>query len=244
MKTKFFLLLSSFVILGLSQQGRADTEAYYTDVSPSDSAGPQYITTGTPPAPPEHERVREREHEHHRSGFSIGIGIDDSHVAYSTDAAYTTVEVVPGHRHRYHRTPLQWVDMVRGQPLPPGAVLGGNQPVPPYNLYVCRGEYQDGVHPGKIVAAGFCNISYDGDEVSLPTYQVLVSNVRLGWVPASYGHIPMNAVAGGYEADSTLYICKARYHGGDQTGKVVGQNCNISWNGREITIPHYQVLVM
>jgi hypothetical protein len=239
MKTKFFALLSSFVILTLSQQGRADTEAYYTDVSPNDSTGPHYTTTVTPPAPP----VNEREHEHRHSGFSFGFGIDDSHVAYSTDTAYTTVEVV-GHRRHHHRTPLQWIDMVRGQPLPPGAVLGGNQSMPPYNLFVCRGEYQDGVHPGKIVASGFCNISYDGDEVSLPTYQVLVSNAPLGWVPASYGQIPMNAVAGGYEADSTLYICKARYHGGYQTGKVVGRNCNISWNGREITIPHYQVLTM
>ena len=236
MKTKCILLASSVLALGLSQLGYADTEAYYSNVSPGDSNEPHYTTSVTPPAPPEHEH-------RHQDRFSFGFGIDDSHIAYSNDTAYTSVEIVSGHRHHHHRTPLQWVDIMHGQPLPPGAVIGGNQASPPYNLFVCRGEYQDSVYPGKLIA-GYCNISAEGEEVALPEYQVLVSHGPLGWVPASYGQIPMNAVAGGYERNDTLYICKARFHGGYHTGKVVGQSCIISWSGREMAIPHYQVLTM
>jgi hypothetical protein len=241
MKARMLLLASSVIALSLSQVSYADTEAYYSNVSPGDSNGPQYTTSVTPPAPPEHEHHHDRDRDR-STHFSFGFGIDDSHIAYSTDSAYTAVEVV-GRRYHHHRTPLHWIDMERGQPLPAGAVVGGNQSTPPYTLFVCRGEYHDGVHPGKVVA-GYCNISWGGEEVSLPRYQVLISNVPLGWVPASYGQIPMNAVAGGYEMEQTLYICKARYHGGNHTGKVVGQNCNFGWGGREVAVPHYQVLTM
>jgi hypothetical protein len=243
MKAKV-LLASSVIALGLSQISYAETIATYTNVSPNDGpGGPGYSANVAPPPPPEHTYEREHHgHDRDHARFSFGFGIDDSHIAYSTDSAYTSVEVI-GRRYHHHRTPLQWVDMMRGQPLPQGAVIGGNAPTPPYHQFVCRGEYEDGVHPGK-VSAGFCNISWGGEEVSLPNYQVLVSKVPLGWVPADYGQIPMNAVAGGYERDETLYICKARYHGNFHTGKVIGQNCNFGWNGREIAIPHYQVLTM
>lgn len=236
MKTKL-LLLCCFSTLSFSQASIADTEVTYTGVSP-DSYGdnPHYETTVTPPAP--------SEHRHHHNHISFGFGIDDSHFAYSTDAAYTTYEVIhTGHRHHHHRTPLQWIDVSRGEPLPAGAVIGGNQPSAPHNLYICRGEYEDGVHPGKVVA-GNCNIGWDGREALLPDYQVLVSNTALQWIPASYGQIPMNAIAGGSEENGTLYICRAYYRGGYHPGKVVGQNCNFGWGGREITMSHYQVLTM
>jgi hypothetical protein len=138
---------------------------------------------------------------------------------------------------------LQWIDMSNGEPLPAGAVIGGNQPSPPFNLYICRAEYENGMHPGKVVA-GNCNISWGGEEIILPYYQVLVSRQPLGWISANYGQVPMNAVAGGYQTDGTLYICRAHYHGGDHPGKVVGQSCNFGWGGREMSTRHYQVLVM
>ncbi len=239
MKTKL-LLASCVSSLCFSQISFADTEVTYTGVSPdSYEDSPHYMTSVTPPAPPERT-----ERPHHNTHFSFGFGIEDSHAAYSADTPYTTYEVIhSGYHHHHHRTPLQWLDMSNGEPLPPGAVIGGHQPNRPYNLFICRGEYEGGMHPGKLVA-GYCHIGWDGEEILLPDYQVLTSHVALQWIPASYGQIPMNAIAGGYEEDGALYICRAHYRGGYHPGKVVGQNCNFSWGGREIVTSHYQVLTM
>ncbi len=63
------------------------------------------------------------------------------------------------------------------------------------------------------------------------------------WVPAEGGAIPQGAVLGGSENGQPLFICRAQYNGGVHPGKVVGQNCNIGWGGREILNPTYEVLV-
>lgn len=57
--------------------------------------------------------------------------------------------------------------------LPRGAVEGGldnNWTTP---LYVCRGTYTNGVHPGKLVPGG-CSIGWGGNEVTLRKFEVLV----------------------------------------------------------------------
>ena len=63
------------------------------------------------------------------------------------------------------------------------------------------------------------------------------------WVSASNGFIPHNTVVGGYENNHMLYVCKTNYNGGAHTGKIVGQNCNFGWGGREVTSSHYETLV-
>jgi hypothetical protein len=57
--------------------------------------------------------------------------------------------------------------------IPPNAVAGGFEDGHP--LYLCHGSYEDGVHPGKIVA-GNCNIGFGGSEIELHDYKVLVWN--------------------------------------------------------------------
>lgn len=42
-------------------------------------------------------------------------------------------------------------------------------------LYLCRANYQNGTHPGKVVA-GFCNIAWGGQEVVLSNYELLYTN--------------------------------------------------------------------
>lgn len=144
--------------------------------------------------------------------------------------------------HGVHRQGFHWVSLNTGQPLPRHAVVSGSQPVPPATLFVCRAFYRGGVHPGKLYE-GRCNIGWGGSEVSLTQYEVLSSRTSLNWVPASYGNIPAGAIQGGYQQDGPLYICQARYHGGIHSGKVIGQNCNFGWGGREISKPYYNVLV-
>jgi hypothetical protein len=73
---------------------------------------------------------------------------------------------------------------------------------------------------------------------------VLTGNASaVHWVGASNGAIPAGAVAGGSEPGRTLYICRARYNNGLHPGKVVAQNCNIGWGGKEILVRSYEVMV-
>lgn len=135
---------------------------------------------------------------------------------------------------------LHWV-RAQGGEVPPGAIIGGWEPG--RTLYVCRGWYRRGMHPGKIVGSN-CNIGWGGSEVLLYHYEVLVGdNSEVSWVDASYGGVPDGAVSGGYEPGRPyLYICRA-YHEGWQPGKLVGENCNFGYGGAELLSPNYQVLV-
>ncbi|HEX4046039.1 MAG TPA: DM9 repeat-containing protein [Gammaproteobacteria bacterium] len=213
-KTMNAILLSASVLaLLFNGLAMADTDMYYTNVSPDS-----------------HRHSNEHRHRHE----SISLSANIPHLN-------TTYVVTTESRHHHHNK-LAWVDMVEGQPLPVDAVVGGSQPQPYATLYVCRGNYGGGIHPGKLYN-GFCNISWGGSEISLAHYQVLVSHANLAWVGASNGFIPMNAVEGGYQHDGPLYICQAAFQGGMHVGKVYGQNCNIGWSGREEIVPYYNVLV-
>jgi hypothetical protein len=77
---------------------------------------------------------------------------------------------------------LRWVAASNGQ-VPPGAVIGGSEPG--RNLPVCRARYQNGLHPGKVVARN-CNIGWGGREITLPVYEVMVASVS----PPSGGSAP------------------------------------------------------
>lgn len=63
------------------------------------------------------------------------------------------------------------------------------------------------------------------------------------WVLADNGEIPEYAVQGGYERGNPLYVCQVDYNGGTHPGKLVGENCNFSYGGREVIKADYQVLI-
>ncbi|ARN83037.1 DM9 repeat-containing protein [Methylocystis bryophila] len=63
-----------------------------------------------------------------------------------------------------------WVHASNGE-VPNGAFEGGREPE--RTLYVCRGPYNNGVHPGKIVDHA-CNIPWGGGEPHLSNYEVLI----------------------------------------------------------------------
>jgi hypothetical protein len=64
----------------------------------------------------------------------------------------------------------QW-RWTRAGDIPPNAVVGGYEKGRP--LFVCRAPLR-GMHPGKVIA-GACNIAFRGEEVTRPTFQVLVA---------------------------------------------------------------------
>lgn len=71
---------------------------------------------------------------------------------------------------------LVWVKF--DNKIPPNAVNGGQEPG--RILYVCRGEFKGGIHPGKIVD-GRCNIGWGGQERELKTFEVLAGKADIEW---------------------------------------------------------------
>ncbi len=131
---------------------------------------------------------------------------------------------------------LKWVASAGA--VPPNAVMGGQERG--RTLPICRGAYQGGTHPGKLVA-GKCNIGWGGREITLGSFEILTSNnARLAWVP---GPTAAGMVIGGQEPGRTLPICRGAYQGGTHPGKLVAGKCNIGWGGREITLGSFEVLV-
>jgi hypothetical protein len=232
MKAKALITLSGLCIASFA--GTAMAEEYTSTQNPdgsytSTSSG-YYSSGSSAPAPAPEPR---REHKKDRNRFSISVNVADP---------YAPIVASIGERRPHFREPLLWIRMRTGDPLPENAVVSGGQPYPPATLFVCRAFHHGGLHPGKLYD-GRCNISWGGQEISMSRYEILVSNRPLNWLPARYGDIPPRAIDGGYENGHPLFICQANYHGGTHSGKVVGQNCNFGWGGREISLPYYNVLV-
>lgn len=237
MKMKFFHMTLTGLCLA-SIAGAALAEDYYSNQRPSSSgytstasSQPQssdyYSSTSSAPAP-----VVEQKKEHVKNKIGIAISLPA--------VRQETIIVSERSRPHHYRGP-EWIGMHTGAPLPVDAVVAGGEPSNgPF--YVCRGNYHGGMHPGKLIR-GTCNISWGGTEVSMTHYEVLVSRAPMHWVSGSYGNVPPGALEGGYEHHNRLFICQADYHGGTHTGKLIGQNCNFGWGGREILTPYYRVLV-
>ena len=174
---------------------------------------------------------------YHNGHFSISVNLPRQ--SYISDNTY----FVEPHHHRHVDHSVRWIEMTEEDALPEDAVLGGSQRSAfntPY--FICRAHYQGGLHPGKLMD-GRCHISWGGEEVSFSQYQVLTSQIELDWRSANFGYIPDQAVSGGYEHGHPLYICQTEYRGHILPGKVIGRKCNVSWEGNEISIPYYRVLV-
>lgn len=222
------------IILGLCISGLASS--VFADGYPGNQIPDSgYTTTTTTTYGSEYPQQKHRHHKKEHTKSSITVNFPPPR-----ETVHETVIVRENRPHHHFREPT-WVNMVTGAPLPMDAVVGGGQYNPPATLYVCRAHYRGGMHPGKLYQ-GRCNIGWGGEEIVKNHYEVLVSRASLAWVPAGYGQIPSGAIQGGYQHDGPLFICQANYHGGTHVGKVVGQTCNFGWGGREVFLPHYNVL--
>src|SRR3989338_99182 len=66
---------------------------------------------------------------------------------------------------------------------------------------------------------------------------------RTEWIFANNGYIPPYAVVDRYEYGSPIYVCQAVFHGGLYRGRIIGQACHFAYAGREVLIPHYNMLL-
>jgi hypothetical protein len=108
-------------------------------------------------------------------------------------------------------------------------------------LYFCRAFLFPGYQPGKVSGGlGTCNYPYGGAERKDPNYEVLVPH----WEAASSGQLTANPYQGGTDADGApLYVCRAKYDGGLQPGKLKqGAGCYIAYAGNETLLNDYEVL--
>ncbi len=227
-KTIIAISVSSVLMLGMLSSAQASSASYGVHAATNDESY-SYAQYGSPES-------------------SAHYGPPESSAYYGPPPAsdLPPVTVTPGDAYvqpaeYYHNRDVVWLNMLPGGRLPLDAVVSGHQPQLPHTMYVCHARYHDGVHPGKLVGTR-CNISWGGREIPLAHYEVLVSRIPLAWVSTNDGYIPRSAIPGGFEGDHTLFICQANYRGGVHAGKVVANNCNFGWGGREIVMPNYRVL--
>jgi hypothetical protein len=133
-----------------------------------------------------------------------------------------------------------WVPVTDGV-LPDGVFIGGQEPDRP--LAVCRAEHADGLHPGKVVGRR-CNIGFNGREIEVHTFEVLVDGEGLVWEAARKGEEVVGAFEGGWEGDVPLPVCRAELNRGLHPGKLLEGRCHIGYGGYEHTKTVYDVLVL
>lgn len=168
--------------------------------------------------------------------FPPYMGYVHHHDVYFVDA-----HVVHHHKYFAGSKSFIWVDASPESTIPHHAIIGGKEPNSQQALYICRAEYLDGVHPGRL-DNGKCTFTYHGNEIRANRYQLLVSKNPMRWLSASFGEIPRHSIAAGRDHGKPLYICQATYQGGKLPGKVIGEDCHIGYQGRVIALPHYKVL--
>lgn len=77
----------------------------------------------------------------------------------------------------------------------------------------------------------------------LPPAGAVPATGSLRWVPGGTGMaVPADAVIGGSEDGIPLPVCRATYAGGLYPGKLVKDNCNISYDSREIYTHGFEIL--
>ena len=137
-----------------------------------------------------------------------------------------------------------WISGEGGRTPPKAVVAGNNSTGQP--LYVCRAQYEGGLHPGKLAGTSpNCNVSHDGREYSISDYEVLVGD-GYNWVTVYSGEIPFDALPGGKDQQGDiLYICRGDVNSKWQPGKMSRalDGCSIPHEGKELKAPWYEVLV-
>ena len=127
-------------------------------------------------------------------------------------------------------------------------------------LYLCRAEFNGGIHPGKLNLKKHkgCHISWGGTEYEISNpynweYAIseLMTAQNQNWLPATGGAIPSGALKTGREAiigemvPFSLYTCRARIKGGTHPGKLrqAFGGCNVPYGGKEYTVIEYEVFI-
>ncbi|XP_055606537.1 uncharacterized protein LOC129754466 [Uranotaenia lowii] len=138
-----------------------------------------------------------------------------------------------------------WSHCSAGAPLPPGAILAGNDS-DHSPIYVGRAYHEGDQLPAKVIPSKqIAYVSFNGQEIPKHSFEVLC-NGNVTWVPSGFGTVPPNAVFGGRTSSGeTLYIGRTHYMGSLTPGKVhpSHQTLYIPYGGSEVSVKNYEVLI-
>ncbi len=140
----------------------------------------------------------------------------------------------------------RWIPIAVGQPIPVNAAVGGAEQG--QSLYLCRGNYKNGQHPGKVVK-GNCNITWGGKEIPLvgQGFSVYLGEVRWENKVSGTASGSSTAIVGGTENGGPLYMCQARFSLqpgsvlGTYPGKIVLNRCHVGYAGVEYFVDDYTI---
>ena len=160
---------------------------------------------------------------------------------------------------------LYW-ESADGGHIPESALVAGRR-AHGESLFICRAEFEGGIHPGKISHGMVgCAVPWGGREHFLNHYDILLAAIAdrgtpeaepgvvtesdtvsgLYWESADGGHIPESALVAGREAHGErLFICRAEFEGGIHPGKInygIG-SCEVPGLGLANNMDQYEVLV-
>ena len=139
------------------------------------------------------------------------------------------------------------------QTLPPNAVSAGEifEAAPgeagSTPLYVCRAQYEGGIHPGEITQRGkSCSFGYGGQTIVSANYAVIEQEPWMTWLPAIAHAEPTSSIIGGVEGGEPFFICRASDGHGLHPGKIKSsaQGCSISSAGHELIQKLFEVLAV
>ena len=143
-----------------------------------------------------------------------------------------------------------WVQARNGN-IPGRPVKGGHEAI--HNgregdaLYVCKGRWKGGVHPGKIRSSfASCNIAYGEKETGPRQYKVLAGlpGDTFGWHPGHKGSIHNDAIVAGRESGKLFFVCRIGHRNGIHMGKIRSDfsECHVPYGGKVVKRNRYDVL--
>ncbi|XP_055837518.1 uncharacterized protein LOC129905913 [Episyrphus balteatus] len=144
-----------------------------------------------------------------------------------------------------HKTVDKWIFSSSDSPIPPFAVLGG-QDLDGSPIYVGR-AFHEGINlPAKVVPSKNCAyVSWGGREIQKTDYEVLVGEEYV-FIKPVINTIPINAVRVGSTVEGDpLYIGRGIWEGNETVGKIHPPNrcLFIPFNGEEETLETFEVLI-
>lgn len=144
----------------------------------------------------------------------------------------------------------RWVAMTSNDPLPSNLIGFG----------ICRVAMHGGVHPGKLLSdIRTCNVGWGNSGEAYHQFEVFTGDIQGVWFTYRDGDsIPAQALSvgpspglsrtgyliGGHMEDGTpIYVCRGFDSNiGSHIGKLVAQNCNVEYGGKELILSSHREL--
>lgn len=115
------------------------------------------------------------------------------------------------------------------------------------HLFIGRGRQGDSLTVGKVQLSHQClYIPFDGMEIKLNTYEVLVRNYTHIWQATRLDAIPYRAVVAGEDCDgTTIYVARALHNGVMVPAKFIPdrEEAYVCDEGSEIHVDNVEVLI-